>query len=153
MRRPPFVALLLLFAATTAAAQSPVNDWSPIRQLSPGQRVRVLTDAAIVQAGTLSSVTDDSVTLNIGGQDQRLARAAVREVSVERKSRKRNVWWGLAIGAAASFVAVGIKCAGESEGCNESAPAWFYPLAGAGALTGALMPPRTVWNQVYLRTP
>jgi hypothetical protein len=153
MRRPPVVALLLLFAATTAAAQSPMNDWSPVRQLLPGQPVRVLTDAAILQAGTLGSVTEDSITLIVGGQDQRLARAAIREVSVERRSRKRNVWWGLAIGAAASFAAVGLSCAGESEGCSESAPAWFYPLAGAGALTGALMPPRTVWRGVYVRVP
>lgn len=126
MRRRPVVVLLLLFAAP-AAAQSPVNDWSQVRQLSPGQQVRVLTEAAIVQAGTLTSVADDSVTLSVGGQAQRVARAVIREVSVERKSRKRNVWWGLATGAAASFVAVGVKCAGESEGCNESAPAWFYP--------------------------
>ncbi len=154
MRHPPVAVLLLLFAATAAApAQTPVSAWSPVRQLSPGQTVRVLTDAAIIQAGALSSVTDDSVTLNVGGQDQRQARAAVREVSVGRQSRKRNVWWGLAIGAAASFVAVGIKCADESEGCNEAAPAWFYPMAGAGALTGALMPPRTVWRNVYVRTP
>lgn len=74
MRRPPIVALLLLFAATAATAQAPVNDWSPVQQLPPDQPVRVLTDAAIVQAGTLSSVADDSVTLNVGGQDQRIAR-------------------------------------------------------------------------------
>lgn len=118
MRRPPVVVLFLLFAATAAPAQSPISDWSPVRQLSSGQPVRVLTDAAIVQAGTLSSVTDDSVTLNVGGQDQRIARDAIRD-----------------------------------EGCNESAPAWFYPMAGAGAPTGALMPPRTVWREVYARVP
>ena len=153
MRRPPVAALLLLFAAATAAAQTPVSDWSNVRQLPPGQSVRVLTDAATAQAGTVTSVADDSVTLTTAGQDQRIPRAAVREVSVEGKSRKRNVWWGLAIGAAASIVAVSIECAGESAGCNEGAPAWFYPLAGAGALTGALMPPRTVWREVYVRTP
>lgn len=69
MRRPPVVAPLLLFAATTAAAQSPANDWSPVRQLPPGQPVRVLTDAAIAQAGTLTSVADDSVTgATMGGR-------------------------------------------------------------------------------------
>lgn len=153
MRRLPVAALLLLFAATTSAAQTPASDWSPVRKLSPGQTVRVLTDAAIAQAGTLSSVADDSVTLTIGGQDQRMARAAIREVSVGRKSRKRNVWWGFAIGAATSFVVVGVSCAAESEGCGKLAPAWFYPLAGAGALTGALRPPRTVWRPIYSRVP
>lgn len=153
MRHLPVVALLLLSAAAPVAAQTPVSDWSTVRQWSPGQNVRVLTDAAIAQAGILSNVADDSVTLTIAGQTQRLARAAIREVSVERKSRKRNVWWGLAIGAAASVVAVSINCAGESEGCSEGAPAWFYPLAGAGALTGALMPPRASWREVYRRSP
>ena len=153
MRRLPVVALLFVFAAATPAAQTSLSDWSPVRQLTPGRTVRVLTDAAIAQAGALGSAADDSVTLTVGGQSQRTARAAIRQVSVERKSRKRNVWWGLAIGAAASVVAVSINCAGESEGCSEGAPAWFYPLAGAGALTGALMPPRASWREVYRRSP
>ncbi|MEY4634625.1 MAG: hypothetical protein RJA55_423 [Acidobacteriota bacterium] len=123
MRRPPVAALLLLVAATTAAAQSPNDAWSPVRQLPLGQPVRVLTDAAI------------------------------REVSVGPRSRKRDVWWGLTLGAAASFVAVGVTCAGETEGCNEAAPAWFYPMAGVGAAIGGLMPPRTVWRPIYVSVP
>lgn len=152
MRRLVVVALLVLFAAT-AAAQSPPSDWSSVRQLLPGQNVRILTDSAIAQAGTLRTAQDDALTLAIGGQDQRVARSSVRQVSVERKSRKRNVWWGLAIGAAASVVAVSVQCKGESSSCNEGAPAWFYSLAGAGVAAGALMPPRTAWREVYERAP
>lgn len=155
MRRPPLalvLLVLLVLAASPAAAQQSSN-WSPVRQLTAGAAIRAIADPGVTHAGSVRSSDDDSLTLVVDGTDLRLSRAAVREVAVAAKSRKKNIWWGLAIGAAASVVAVSLQCQGEDSSCNEGAPAWFYPLAGGGLAVGALLPPRTVWREVYVRTP
>lgn len=73
----------------------------------------------------------------VSGDDQRLSRAQVRQVSVAHATnRRRHVLVGVAIGAAASVVAVGLRCDGQASSCQEVAPAYFYPLAGAGATMG-----------------
>jgi hypothetical protein len=152
MRRPPVALVLILLAAPPAAAQPPSN-WSPVRQLSTGTAIRATADPGVTHRGSVRAADDESLTLVVDGAAVRLPRIAVREIKVAGKSRKKNIWWGLAIGAAASVVAVSLQCQGEDASCNETAPAWFYPLAGAGAAGGALLPPRVTWREVYVRTP
>jgi hypothetical protein len=57
-----------------------------------------------------------------------------------RRNRKRNVLIGMAVGAAAGSITTVLHCQGKSASCNEMAPAFFWPMAGAGALVGALWP-------------
>lgn len=152
MRRPLAALVLIVLAAPSAAAQPPSN-WSPVRQLPAGTDVRATADPGVTHQGSVGTSDDESLTLVVNGADLRLPRMAVREIDVAGKSRKKNIWWGLAIGATASLVAVSLHCRGEDSSCNESAPAWFYPFAGGGLVVGALLPPRITWRQVYVRTP
>lgn len=151
MRRPSAALVLLLLAASAATAQP--SNWSPVSQLTAGAAVRLTADPGVTHTGAVRSTDDNSVTLLVDGADLRISRLAVRQLSVTGKSRKKNIWWGLVIGAAASVVAVSLQCRGEDSSCNEGAPAWFYPLAGGGLAVGALLPPRTVWREIYVRTP
>ena len=150
MKRLPAIVLLLLLAAAHAAAQQPSN-WSPVRQLTAGAEVRAIVDPGVSHVGAFRSADDDSITVLIDGTDHRLLRAGVRELATAGTSRKKNLWWGLAIGAAASVVAVSLQCRGESSSCNEGAPVLFYPIAGAGVAIGAFMAPQKVWREVYTR--
>jgi hypothetical protein len=122
MRRPSALAVLLLLAATTVAAQQP-STWSPVRQLTPGSEIRAIEDAALTRRGAFQSADEDSITLLINGNQQRVPRVGVREVSVAGISRRKNVWWGLAIGVAASVAAISVQCHGEDPSCNEGSPA------------------------------
>ena len=131
MRRPPPIALVfLILTATSTVALQPAN-WSPVAQLTAGAEVRAIVDPGVTHRGSVKAADSESLTLAVDGADLRLSRSTVREVEVAGKSRKKNVWWGLAIGAAASVVAVSLQCQGEESSCNEAAPAWFYPMTGA----------------------
>jgi hypothetical protein len=152
MRRLPAAIVLALLAATSAAAQ-PSSNWSPVRQLPSGAQVRAVADPGVTHLGSVRASDDESITLTVDGVDLSLPRILVREIEVAGKSRKKNIWWGLAVGAAASVVAVSLQCRGEDASCNEGAPAWFYPLAGGGLAVGAFLPPRTVWRVLYRRIP
>lgn len=66
------------------------------------------------------------------------SRRAPENRSEARTHRKRNVLIGLALGAAAGSMAAVLHCRGKSPSCNEIAPAYVLPSAGAGALIGAL---------------
>jgi hypothetical protein len=142
---------LLLLTATAGGAQQPSTSWSPVRQLTPGQSIRAVVDSGVTHRGAFQSADDDFLTLLIDNRALRLPRAGVRDVSVAGTSRRRNVWWGLAIGAAVSVAAISVQCHGEDPSCNEGSPALFYPITGAGAAIGALMPPRTTWREIYAK--
>jgi hypothetical protein len=124
--------------------------WSQVRQLLAGDEVRVVLGAGASYRGTFRTADDESITLLVSGDDQRLSRAQIRQVSVSHGThRRRHVLFGMAIGAAASIVAVGVRCHGQASGCQEVAPAYFYPLAGAGAAVGAFLPASKIWREVY----
>jgi hypothetical protein len=138
----------------TEGRQAP-NDraWSQVRQLLAGDEVRVVLGTAASYSGTFRMADDVAITLLVSGDDQRLSRAQVRQVSVAHaRHRGRHVLVGMAIGAAASVVAVGLRCHGEASSCQEVAPAYFYPLAGAGATIGAFLPASKIWREVYAGT-
>jgi len=139
---------------TREGRQAPDDQaWSQVRQLSAGDDVRAVLRARTSHRGTFRTADDESITLLVSGGDRRLSRADVRQVSMARgASRRRHVLVGLAIGTAASVVAVSLRCRGESRGCKEVAPLYFYPLAGAGATIGAFLPPSQIWREVYART-
>ena len=149
--------LTLLFALIASLAPPPQRllaqqgddaAWSQVRQLTAGDSVRVLQDDA-VREGLFRIANDDSITLSRAGQDQSVPRAGIRRVLVARGShRKRNVLLGLAIGGLTGGLVVAFQCRGQGRGCNEIAPAYFYPFAAAGAGIGALLPAH-VWTQAF----
>jgi hypothetical protein len=54
--------------------------------------------------------------------------------------RRRHIWIGVALGAAAGVVATTLHCQGQDDSCTEVAPAYVLPLAGAGGLMGRFWP-------------
>ncbi len=146
------LAITELNTVTEARLQSPDdNRWSQVRQLAAGEDVRVVLDAQSYR-GTFRMADGQSLTLTIASHDHRLSRARVLQVSVARAThRRRNILIGLAIGGATSAIAVGLHCRREASSCTEVAPAYFYPLAGAGAGIGALLPAAKIWQEVYAR--
>jgi hypothetical protein len=123
--------------------------WIQLQRLAVDEEIRVVLDDATSSRGAFRIADADSITLRIGGRDQRVQRARVLRVLVARGShRRRNVLLGLVIGGTAGGLATAIHCKGRSSGCNEVAPAFVYPFAGAGTLIGALLPARD-WAEVF----
>lgn len=157
------LALIACLAARLAAAElqgaearmhSGDDDaWCQVAQVPAGEHVRVVLGDSTTYRGAFRMADTESITLVVAGHDQRLSRARIRQVSVARGThRRRNVLIGLAIGGATSAVAIGLHCRGQSSGCNEVAPVYFYPLAGAGAGIGALLPAEKIWQEIYARS-
>ena len=150
MRAPLALGLVVSLAAPEllTAQQSTTDVWSEVRQLPAGQVIRVVL-ADDTRQGQLRSADETSVTIIVAGLDERVPRADIRRIlAANGTHRKRNVLLGLAIGGVTAGVVVGLRCRGQNPGCNEVAPAYFYPLAGVGAGIGALLPAQA-WQQVY----
>ena len=94
-----------------------------------------------VSAGPLGQSLNRIALRTVAAQVERDAsRRAPENRSEKRTHRKRNVLFGLALGAAAGSMATVLHCRGKSPSCNEIAPAYVLPSAGAGALIGVLWP-------------
>ena len=113
MKRPVSLALIACLIASNATA-------GPIAQSA----TRVLTRSNVIDAHHSTSRGSVGESSSAGGTTH----------------RRRNILIGLAIGASAGGVATAIHCHGKNASCNEVGPAYVLPLAGAGALIGALWP-------------
>jgi len=110
---PVSLALIACLIASNAAA-------GPIAESA----TRVLTRSNVID------VHDSMSRSSTGGSSS----------AVGTTHRRRNILIGLAIGGLAGGVATAIHCHGKNASCNEVGPAYVLPLAGAGALIGALWP-------------
>ena len=125
------------------------NSWLQLQQLVAGQEIRIVLDDATSSQGAFRIADAESITLHVAEHDQRVPRARLRQVSVSRGThRRRKVLLGLAIGGATGGLITALHCRGASSSCNEVAPAFVYPLAGAGTVIGALLPARA-WQEIY----
>lgn len=152
--RAPLTGVLQRTAVRLALAQSAESPgagtrWEQVRRLEIGHEIRVALDDDRSSRGVFQAADGDSLTLRTDGQEQHILRARIGRVFVARDThRRRNVLVGLAIGAAASGLATAIHCKGQSSACAEVAPAFFYQMAGAGTLIGALAPARD-WEEIF----
>lgn len=140
---------------TKAPVQSAADvAWQRVTQLAVGQAVRVVLDDGTSHPGAFRAADGASITFSVDGRNETIVRARIRQVSESRGThRKRNVLLGIAIGTVIAVVAVTLHCRGASSGCNQVAPAYSLPLAGAGALIGAFLPADTAWREVYPTPP
>lgn len=94
------------------------------------------TAGPIAQSATRAIMRVDAADL-----DPSMSRSSIRQSSPAGGThRRRNILIGLAIGSVAGGVATALHCGGKNASCNEVGPAYVLPLAGAGALIGALWP-------------
>ena len=149
MKSALVVLIVTLAAPSQSIAQQSDNaGWLQVRQLTVGDSVRVVLGDGM-REGVFQIADDESITLTLTGNNQSVRRDSIRRLLVARGShRKRNVLLGFAIGGVTGGLVVALRCRGDGPGCNEVAPAYFYPLAGVGAGIGALLPARA-WRQIF----
>ena len=141
----------LLICSSHCRAENP---WNNLKQLSPGQQVRLLVNGNKSLTGQFQSVTDDAVIIHVNGADQTLSRSNVQEVSSRRPGhRGRHALIGAAIGAGAGLgtgAAIDNDCSSRSIVCTgNKGKAILTPVFGLiGAGVGALLPTGG-WQEVY----
>ena len=138
--------------AQSKGAENPA--WNNLKQLSPGQQVRVVLNSNNSFKGQFHSVTDDAIIIRANGADQTLSRSSVRQVSSRRSGhRGRHALIGAAIGAGAGLgtgAAIDNDCSRQSIVCTgNKGKAILTPVFGLiGAGIGALLPAGG-WQEVY----
>ena len=141
----------LLVSSSLCGAQNPA--WNSLKQLSPGQQVRVVTGKQSFK-GQFQSTTDDAIIIRSEGTDQTISRTSVQQVSLRRAGhRGRHVLIGAAIGAGAGLgtgAAIDNDCSRNSIVCTgNKGKAILTPVFGLlGAGIGALFPAGG-WQEVY----
>jgi hypothetical protein len=134
----------LLFSSSLCSAENPA--WNNLKQLSPGQQVRILVNSNKSFKGQFQSVTDDAVIIHANGADETLSRSSVQKVSSRRpRHRGRHALIGAAIGASAGLgigAAIDNDCSSQSIVCTgNKGKAILTPVFGLiGAGVGALLP-------------
>ena len=154
MRSSCFRVLLfgLLFSSLLCSAENPA--WNNLKQLSPGQQVRILINSNKSFKGQFQSVTDEAVIIHANGADKTLSRSSVQEVASRRPGhRGRHALIGAAIGAGAGLgfgAAIDNNCSSQSIVCTgNKGKAILAPVFGLiGAGVGALLPAGG-WQEVY----
>lgn len=144
-----FALLGLGVLSSSTVAQN--GDWANLKQLLPGEQMKVILNNGKSHKGVLRSVSDDAVTIGNGESYQR---QDVRRVLLRKPShRGRNALIGLGIGAAAGLgtgAAVDSDCSKTSFMCTGNlGKAVLTPLfGGIGAGIGALLPTGG-WREMY----
>ena len=130
--------LLLLLVPGFGLAQSSQNNWDNLKQLSPGQQIRVVLNDVKSYEAKFQSVTDDAIVVRLATGDQTFPRQSVLRVSSKHRShRGRNALIGVAVGVVPVVAYDAAACAdcdqttkiGDAVGCGL-----------LGALVGALVP-------------
>ncbi len=128
----------------TARPRPEKANWDNVKQLLPGEEVKVVLKDAKPHRGLLQTVTDEDLVIRLAAGDQKFARQDVLRVSSKSPShRGRNA----ATGAAVGTVVVGV-------GLTIAAASGWGMLAGAilgggpGAIVGAVLPTGG-WHDVY----
>jgi hypothetical protein len=147
----PFLSVVLI-GSPLFGAENP--EWNNLKQLSPGQQVRVKSSNAKFSKGEFQSVNDDAIAIRVKGADQRFERSAVQQVSSRRSGhRMRHALIGAAIGAAVGLgtgAAIDNDCNAQSIVCTGNrGKAILTPAFGLiGAGIGALLPAGH-WQELY----
>jgi hypothetical protein len=146
----PFLGLLV--SSSLCGGQNPA--WNNLKQLTPGQQVRVVVNNNKSFKGQFQSTTDDAIIIRSKDTDQTLLRSSVQLVSSRRAAhRGRHALIGAAIGAGAGLgigAAIDDDCSSNSIVCTgNKGKAILTPVLGLlGAVIGALLPAGG-WQEIY----
>ena len=156
MKRVVETLLLLLLVPGFSLAQSSQNNWDDLKQLAPGQQIRIVLNDAKSYKAEFQSVTGEAVVVRLATGDQTFERQTVLRVSTQSKShRGRNALIGLAVGTGAGLIVgaaspeLGQGTCGQGS-CVNAASVALPGAAGAvvGAVIGAVIPTGR-WHDVY----
>src|SRR6266436_628777 len=94
------VLLLLLLAAGPSLRAAEKSDWGNLKQVAPGQTIKVIATDGKSSQGDLESVSDDTLVLRLAGGDRSFPRETVQRVSIKRDGhRGKHALIGAVIGA------------------------------------------------------
>jgi hypothetical protein len=142
--------LLLLMAPGFGLAQFSQNNWDNLKQLAPGQQIRLVLNDAKSYRGQFRAVSDEAIMARVATGEQTFERQNVLRVSAKGKSRRgRNVLIGAAIGAGLGGVAVGMDCHYGRGGCGAAGAVLGAPFAAALGAGFAAVIPTGGWHDVY----
>jgi hypothetical protein len=141
---------ILLFGIVGSLCQmsfAQTSDWAIVKQLLPGQKVKVETVDGKSHVGKVQSITDDAIELG----KQLFQKQDVRQVQLWSPGHHgRNALIGLGIGAGVGL-GFGASCnernSFTSKGACMAVGAPFF--GGIGAGIGALLPSNGSWHQAY----
>ena len=129
-RHPAILSMLLFFTTLTACAGNP----EPIgTEGIIGERARVEAEAGYLREGILRSLSSDTLTLEIEGDQLRpIPLSPTARLEIQRGT-KSNAGKGAGIGALVGGVGLGVVGAASCDGSG-----WFDPGPAACAAGGAL---------------
>ena len=130
------------------------SDWSSLKQIAPGQTVKVTVRDGASSQGDFQSATEDVLLLRVAGEDRSIARETVQRVAIKTNShRGKHALIGAAIGAGGGLgagIAIDNDCSATSIVCTgnkgKAIATPLFALLGAGI--GALLPAGG-WREVY----
>lgn len=132
------IASLLLSPAVSA--QTAGRDWSALKAVASGSKLSVKLKSGKTVEGRLTGVSDDALSLTVGGKPTDLKAVEVLRVyTVGGGSAKTGALIGLAVGAGAGAATGAVGSSGDSgfDKIDQAATAGLTVLgAGAGALIG-----------------
>jgi hypothetical protein len=146
-RRWTLTVVMFVFFSQCSLAQS--NDWAIVKQILPGQEVKVQLIGGKSFRGSVKSVNDDSIQV---GKHHLVLREDVHRVSLPKPNhRARNTLLGLAGGAGTGLV---IGAVGDAQ--NKSS--WFPnigkevlpPFFGVIGMGVGVLLPTGGWHEVYV---
>jgi len=166
LSRLSFLVLTLLAACLSAGVTSAqdltgqLTSWDNLKNLRPGQEIRVALNDARSYQGELGSLSDSGITLRQAAGEQTLARQDILRVSSKaQKRRMRNALLGAAVGAGGGL-GTGAALDHSARNCGKTAFSFgpCFPNLGkevltplgalAGAVVGAIVPAGG-WHEVY----
>jgi hypothetical protein len=156
MKRAAFALEFLLLVQALGLAESGQHGWDNLKQLAPGQQIRIVLSDARSCTGQFQSLTDAGIVVRLAAGDQAFERQSVLRISTQGKShRGRNALIGLAVGTGAGII-VGVASPELGQGkCSQGScvNATSVSVAGAagaavGAGLGAAIPTHG-WHDVY----
>jgi hypothetical protein len=129
------------------------TDWGNLKQLTPGQELKVVQTDGKSYEGKFQSVSDGALVIHSGSGEQTFTPEGVKRVSIKRRThRGRNALIGGAIGAGAGLgIGVAIdRCQPSDFICSGNrGKAIATPLFGLiGAGIGALVS-KGGWQEIY----
>jgi hypothetical protein len=84
--------LLLLLVPGFSIAKSSQDNWDNLKELAPGQRIRIVLNDAKSYTGQFQSVTDAGIVVRLASGDQAFERQSVLRVSTQGKSHRGSVY-------------------------------------------------------------
>jgi len=135
----------LVFSTLTFVAQGQTNDqtnnWSRVAALAAGARLSVKLKTGKTVNGTVNSVSDSALSLNVKSSTREIKREEVATIYeiVKKGSATKSTLIGTGIGAGVGAAAGGIADASDDSGFEKIDHVATAALAIVGAGSGALV--------------